>query len=395
MFFALGYLIGLYCNIVGMKPVMLLFLIPVLRTWMTLGLITFWLTNPTNAYFPDIQKHDIQHQFLSSGKSQVLITDDFLRVKAYPYPKSLCFRNPDIFHQRICLNPAPSSKPTYLHSLYHQIESKINTLDWHTKNTAAGVFLGKKLDADLQSVLQRSGLYHVVVVSGFHMSFLGFLLQMILLSPLRILLAYKLIGPISYNLLEITTVSSIAIIIFHYAWLVGMGPASQRACLLYILTAISLIVYPFSFLQKCLIALVTQVSIFPFSFLSVGNLMSWTAYICVCKIPVYAIFVLFLLSYFLFDQNELIQIPVNFLVLPLFTILIPFIGLAIFFPVLGYAVEWLLQHLFQLLSVSLVICEDLALPLHFKPVLIIIGIIALATKVDKRRPRNRVHTKIQ
>ncbi len=144
-----------------------------------------------------------------------------------------------------------------------------------------GLFLGEMqlLSTEVKGWFKRLGIFHIVVISGFHISFLGTTLQRIAAFFLR--LAYGCLWiPSPWYLRGMRWAKWVALgLVFCFSFCIGFTPPVQRAFLSYGYrewygNASQQI--PLGRFLLHVAAL--QVLLFPASFLTVSTLMSWVSY---------------------------------------------------------------------------------------------------------------------
>lgn len=128
-------------------------------------------------------------------------------------------------------------------------------------------------------IYQDLGLLHVLVVSGAHFSFIGGILQKFVEGPGRIAYALRLVpfaGWLGWVTLSRMVVTSLLTL---FALVVGFNPPCQRAWLALVLGLwLPLVAAPLDSRQSDRMVFGLQAFLFPGSFLSLSNALSWTAY---------------------------------------------------------------------------------------------------------------------
>lgn len=128
-------------------------------------------------------------------------------------------------------------------------------------------------------IYQDLGLLHVLVVSGAHFSFIGGFLQKLIEGPGRIAYALRLLPFVGW--LGWVTLARLAVtgLITLFALVVGFNPPCQRAWLALLLGLwLPLVAVPLNSRQSDRLVFSLQAFLFPGSFLSLSNALSWTAY---------------------------------------------------------------------------------------------------------------------
>ena len=144
-----------------------------------------------------------------------------------------------------------------------------------------GVFLGEmqQVPKEVKSWFKRLGIFHIVVISGFHISFLGLTLQRV--ASLFLRLAYGLLwlpSPWYLRGMRWTKWGALALV-FIFSFCIGFTPPVQRAFLSYGYRDWSGTQPERVPLGRFLLHVAAlQVFFFPASFLTISTLMSWLSY---------------------------------------------------------------------------------------------------------------------
>ncbi len=149
----------------------------------------------------------------------------------------------------------------YLRKFYHSMIGGAGFLGFRTKK----LFL-------------YYGILHIAVISGLHISLLYGTAVYSLTLPFRLLYA---LGPLSFPQLESITVVShklAMVIVISYGWLCGFSPPCQRAVIFIFLSQFFAIVVPLRvhILDRIKYALLLQLLLFPMSFFTFSNFLSWS-----------------------------------------------------------------------------------------------------------------------
>ncbi|MBI2603539.1 MAG: ComEC/Rec2 family competence protein [Deltaproteobacteria bacterium] len=151
----------------------------------------------------------------------------------------------------------------------------------------AAIILGQKdgLDSSLTKDFRHLGIFHLLVVSGLHISFLSWLFLVCILAPFQCLYAFCLLSPRRWYFLQsLLRLISVAVV-FIYGLGIGFPPAAQRAILLFSCAqGAKVFSLPIDFRGKVLFTLVAQQFFFPLDVVSVASLLSWTAYVTVVSL---------------------------------------------------------------------------------------------------------------
>lgn len=139
-----------------------------------------------------------------------------------------------------------------------------------------------KLDYKAHITFSTLGLYHLLVLSGLHFTFLGFACFFILSSALRFLYAFRLIQAGLF--LDLIAFSHVMVgsFLFLYAQVVHFTAPVQRAFLAYLLySVVSFFGLSFRGGQFLLLLLALQFLFFPMAFLGNSSLLSWASFVTI------------------------------------------------------------------------------------------------------------------
>lgn len=191
-----------------------------------------------------------------------------------------------------------------------------------------------KMGSDVLSSFKRLGIYHLLVVSGLHVSFISVLTQKILSLPFRFIYALCLISPRLWFQLRILFLLGNGCLILSYANFLGFTASVQRAVLLFLFDQfVKIFCISVSRKERILSALVLQSCFFALDVLSVGSLLSWFSYLTVYAFAhgestnwqkiLHSQITLCLFIAGILGQMSVIGIFLNLLVVPIF----PFIAM--------------------------------------------------------------------
>ena len=193
------------------------------------------------------------------------------------------------------------------------------------------LFLGLRdgLDYKTHIVFSSLGLYHLLVLSGLHVGFLGFSLEIFFLFFLRLFYFFRLIGPSTFLFFKIFIKIMVCLLLVVYASLVSFNPPVQRALLAYLLfSAYSLLSLKFKSSYRFLCLLSCQLALFPVGFMSSSSLLSWgSCFILLCLACEKALLRAFILTQFLLmllvgaviGKISLLGLFLNPLLMPVFS----------------------------------------------------------------------------
>ena len=147
-----------------------------------------------------------------------------------------------------------------------------------------GLLVGDQMELPgwVDASFKRTGLYHLIVVSGSHVTFVAGSIALLLFGPFRLLYAIGWLSARRWVELE-SLLCAVAILgALLYAGMVGMPQSAQRAVFGFGIAGFSrLFVGQLTISRRLLVAGVAQAVFFPTGFLSISTLMSWIAYLFV------------------------------------------------------------------------------------------------------------------
>lgn len=216
------------------------------------------------------------------------------------------------------------TKPDRLPGTRNRIPADI--LIW-AKSIVLGDFVD--LPKELMDVFKRLGIIHLIVVSGLHVTLIGLVLEFLLVGPFRLFYAVRLISPPWWVQTSAVLQILCALLVFLFAVAVGLPQSAQRSALVFLIVKLMPIFVGHARLDRRLIASgIIQAVIFPIGFISISNILSWSAYItvlcygdsatsvksyCNCQIA------LTCLTAAILGQFAPLGVFVNFLVVPVFS----------------------------------------------------------------------------
>jgi hypothetical protein len=162
----------------------------------------------------------------------------------------------------------------------HWVVHRLHPLPLAEQNWLRGLFLGEmqQLSTEVKSWFKQLGIFHIVVISGFHISFLGTTLQRIAALFLRLAYGLLLISSPWY-LRGMRWAKWVTLgLVFLFSFCIGFTPP-VRAFLSYGYRQWCGSASPRMPLGRFLLHVAAlQVFLFPTSFLTVSTLMSWVSY---------------------------------------------------------------------------------------------------------------------
>lgn len=163
---------------------------------------------------------------------------------------------------------------------------RMATLPLFYQRWLAGLVLGESavLPQDVRDAFKRTGLYHLLVVSGLHVSLMALVLAAILRAPVQGAYALRLIGPERWRQAAAALDVLAAAAALLYLAVTGSSAAAQRSALLFgIWRGSAVFVGAVTPRERLLIAAALQALFFPVGFVGEGTLMSWAAYLLVLR----------------------------------------------------------------------------------------------------------------
>ena len=192
-----------------------------------------------------------------------------------------------------------------------------------------GILLGERaaLPRKVAEAFKTTGTYHLLAVSGLHVSMLVVALSFVLRAPFQLAYALRLMGPGAWRHVSsgLNVVAGVLAVV--YLGTCGMPAAAQRAVFTYIVVeigAVTIGVPPLS--KRLLLAGVLQTVFFPLGLLSEGAVMSWAAYLLVVAGTEGRLIStqvrLTVMAAAAFGQLPLLGIVANLLLVPVFSLLL-------------------------------------------------------------------------
>jgi predicted membrane metal-binding protein len=165
---------------------------------------------------------------------------------------------------------------------HHKIQSLLGHLQDRHKNLISGILFGTQtnLPDQLIRAFKRTGLYHLLVVSGLHVTLMSTLFGLILRLPMQICYAMRFVSPVAWRQISASLQVLSVMSAMLYLSLTGSSAAAQRSALFFGCSQLSRSFWGQRRLgQRLLWTAFLQVLIFPIGFVSEGTLMSWVAYL--------------------------------------------------------------------------------------------------------------------
>jgi len=218
------------------------------------------------------------------GPAIVLVGGKIFEAKTTDKANSIGARNAGtalLDNRVIALNCASASGE----SIGNAFRQKV--LDSYVERGGASQILGwteavvfgsqKNLPMRYATAFKRTGLIHLLVVSGLHVALVAGFLISILRFPFQIAYAWTLLTPRIWNTILILTEVVAAILIVLYVLLIGAPQAAQRAGMFFLVWILGKNIFGVRrSLDRFGACMVIQSILFPIGFLSSGNIMSWS-----------------------------------------------------------------------------------------------------------------------
>ena len=321
--------------------------------------------NPLQFFFSDLIVADVSHQrWQVRGYPESQGSVSYISAKQ----RYFIFARPPNLHESNSTVSAPAVvlKPR-LHLLH-----KTDNLTEPVRSWIASITLGKRqqLPRSLRDSFRLLGLFHILVISGLHITIIAVAGKKIIDLALRPLYIVRLLTPTTWILLgKIVSLSS-CLLILLYGCMVGFSSPAQRAVLIFIVhQGYAWWESDATLTQKIKLVLFLQMFLFPIGFLSDSLLLSWGAYLIVLhcfqevkqaksvggrlaallqgQLVITALILCF------FKELSLLSIPLNILLLPLIPYIMMSGFLLLLLPAEMIAAVWIEQsHLFFLKQIE-------------------------------------------
>lgn len=188
---------------------------------------------------------------------------------------------------------------------------------------------GSGLDASVHEDFKATGLYHLLVVSGQHVTMLGLCAATLLAVPFRVAYALRVLSARHWRHVDGGLgIAGIGVAVV-YAFATGLNAATQRAVVMFAAWQLLRLFFgevpPLRRLGLCLGA---QILLFPIGLLSEAALMSWSAYLLVgaaeredpLKAALWMQTKLSIIAAAAFGQLAVAGIVLNLILVPVFTV---------------------------------------------------------------------------
>ncbi len=180
--------------------------------------------------------------------------------------------------------PQNSRHQTFSPQVRGWLLSRLSRFDDDIRAWTASLVLGEysRLPAETIAAFRSTGTYHILVISGMHLTFLAFGLHALIMGPLRILYAARICSPTLWiKVWQVVPLATI-LLVYSYAVLTGMSPPVQRALLCFVVHKFCEIFASGATIGHNLsVTLFLQMLLYPVGIFSESSLLSWTAYLLV------------------------------------------------------------------------------------------------------------------
>ncbi len=228
---------------------------------------------------------------------------------------------------------------SFLFRFVKGIENKISETPARIQGFIYSVILGNKfrLGEEYLLAFKELGIFHLLVISGLHISFIAFILLKIVFFPFQVLYSFRILSPrMWYSLKPLLKIITL-VLVYIYAAAIGFPPSVQRSFLLFSFDQfVKIFAIDCSHIERISWVLVLQSIFFALDIFSVGSILSWLTYLTVfafvkMKVKSWREILLCQITLCLFMSAVLGQLSVlgiflNLLVVPLF----PFVIVGIF-----------------------------------------------------------------
>lgn len=170
----------------------------------------------------------------------------------------------------------------YIRSMRGWIYRRLDRFSHPLRGWFYSILLGKKdfLSFRIKESFRDLGLYHLLVLSGLHITIFTFLISCFLFFPLKIIYSFRMIN--GYYWIHITSLSFLLLSLFLLVFIevVGFSPPAQRSVIIYVFThTVPFFIGRLSLSKKLLVAFFIQSLFFPKDIFSYSAVMSWGAYL--------------------------------------------------------------------------------------------------------------------
>ena len=325
--------------------------------------------------------HSVQHNALQFFYGNLIVTtaaQERWQVRGYPHshgsvPKisgqqqHFIFTYPPHLREHTMATP-----PTLVREPRFYLLRQTNNLGEPVSSWIASITLGKRkgMPRQLQDAFRLLGLFHILVISGLHITIIAVSGKKLIELALRSLYIVRVLTPMTWLVLTKLISLLSCLLILLYGCLVGFSAPAQRAVLLFVThQGFALWERDALLIEKIKLVLFLQMLLFPIGFLSDSLLLSWGAYLIVLHcfqevkqakavggklaalLRTQLIISVLILCFF--KQLSLLAIPLNVLLLPLIPYIVMSGFLLLFLPAQTTIAMWIEHsHLFFLQQIT-------------------------------------------
>lgn len=182
------------------------------------------------------------------------------------------------------LDPVPDKLEYLADLLRNKIESSFAKQNSFLSPWLRSLFIGdvSGLGQDVLLAFKRLGMFHLLVVSGFHLSFVCLFVESTSKFLFHLLYALRMINVRHLMVLKQFFGVFLGIALLIYAYVVGMGPAVQRAYFAFIVSSLSkFFAIGGAPIQRVYLVFCLQSLCFPIGYINISNALSWYGYLTI------------------------------------------------------------------------------------------------------------------
>jgi len=183
---------------------------------------------------------------------------------------------------------ASAHKPPQLivwgEAIRHATNRRLAPLPRRVAAWLASILVGERqaLPRDLKESFRRTGLYHLLAVSGLHVTFVSILLGLALRAPLQLAYGARLLGPRGWSAVAPLLYMLAAGAALAYLVVTGASASAQRAAFGFTTWQLCRTFFgAWSLPQRLKFIATLQTLVFPLGFLGAGSLLSWAAFLLI------------------------------------------------------------------------------------------------------------------
>ena len=176
-----------------------------------------------------------------------------------------------------------------LSTIRQHIQNRIQTYPPKLQGWLYAIIFGdkSKLSVNFKNIFKHSGAYHILVVSGLHISIIAYFIYYLIKLIPHALYIIKILKPTTWIRLHLIIKIISIICTLIYCALTGFNPPAQRAFIIFTINQLSVLTFnKLPLYNKILIAISIQTLLFPSMFICESTLMSWLAYIFIVHLGI-------------------------------------------------------------------------------------------------------------